>query len=183
MSPTQSDQSVAFGTKFSLAVYSWTEAQGEKVGWILIWAWHAKHWILQYSVIWKIVCNGPDLGKHEQEEKVFVYPLPTRLSSHYKREQISQSHIVAMAPLLKLLLLALVCCSSVSAEEEVSSRSKRLFYVSTTSSTSTLKTQSICFVSSTTLAACRKKKKRSLGDISSYDSQNKINPTGSRWSE
>ena len=117
------------------------------------------------------------MAKIWQEAKVFVYPVPTRLSSRYKREQISQSHIVAiMAPFLKLLLLALVCCSSATAEEELNSRSKRLFYVSTTSSTSTLKTQSICFVTKATILTCgKRKKKRSI-----ESTEHEIDPTGLR---
>ena len=108
---------------------------------------------------------------------------PQRIWSGYKREQISGSHIVDMAPLFKFLLLALICCSSASLEDEVvSSRSKKLFYVSTTSSTSTLNTQSICYASTTTaVVVCgKKKRKRSLDDISDYDSKDEITPTGSR---
>ena len=109
---------------------------------------------------------------------------PQRIWSGYKREQISGSHIVDMAPLLKFLLLALICCSSASLEDEAeSNRSKKLFYVSTTSSVTTLNTQSICFKSSTSFksTACKKKKKkRSLDDISDYDFKDEIAPTDSR---
>ena len=107
-----------------------------------------------------------------------------RIWAGYKREQISGSHIVDMAPLLKFLLLALICCSSASLEDEAeSNRSKKLFYVSTTSSVTTLNTQSICFKSSTSFksTACKKKKKkRSLDDISDYDFKDEIAPTDSR---
>ena len=106
---------------------------------------------------------------------------PARLSSRYKREQISESYIVVMAPLLNFLLLVLVCSSSASAAKDVEKRAGRLFYVSTTSSTSTLLTQSICFKTNTALAACgRKKKKRSVDDISGSDYQHKIDPTSLR---
>ena len=115
-----------------------------------------------------------------RRESLDLDPAPPALGTGYKREQISQSYIVTMLPLLKFLLLALICCSSASLEEEVGDkRSKRLFYVSTTSSTSTLKTQTICYKTSTaaSVACTKKRKKRS---ISSYDSEDKIDPTGLR---
>ena len=151
----------------------------------MIYVWRAKHYGLPLSDYLKklFVIVKIQIWAEQSKERNFDCIRPQRIWSGYKREQISGSHIVDMAPLFKFLLLALICCSSASLEDEVvSSRSKKLFYVSTTSSTSTLNTQSICYASTTTaVVVCgKKKRKRSLDDISDYDSKDEIVPTGSR---
>ena len=151
----------------------------------MIYVWRAKHYGLPLSDYLKklFVIVKIQIWAEQSKERNFYCIRLQRIWAGYKREQISGSHIVDMAPLFKFLLLALICCSSASLEDEVvSSRSKKLFYVSTTSSTSTLNTQSICYASTTTaVVVCgKKKRKRSLDDISDYDSKDDIAPTDSR---